>query len=30
MEFWEDLGFVQRVVQLTTPTNDLLGRLDQG
>jgi len=29
MEFWEDLGFVQRVVQLTTPTNDLLARMDQ-
>lgn len=30
MEFWEDLGFVPRVVQLTTPTKDLLERLDKG
>jgi GNAT superfamily N-acetyltransferase len=30
MEFWEDLGFVPRVMQLTTPTKDLLGRLDRG
>lgn len=30
MEFWEDLGFVPRVVQLTTPTKDLLARLAQG
>lgn len=30
MEFWEDLGFVPRVVQLTTPTKDLLDRLDRG
>jgi hypothetical protein len=29
MEFWEDLGFVPRVVQLTTPTRDLLDRMDR-
>ena len=28
MEFWEDLGFSPRVVQLTTPTDTLLERLD--
>lgn len=27
MEFWEDLGFSPRVVQLTTATRDLLERL---
>jgi GNAT superfamily N-acetyltransferase len=27
MEFWESLGFVPRVIQLTTQTDDLLGRL---
>jgi GNAT superfamily N-acetyltransferase len=30
MEFWEELGFAPRVVQLTSPTRDLLERLDQG
>jgi GNAT superfamily N-acetyltransferase len=30
MEFWEDLGFTPRVVQLTSPTKDLLERLDRG
>ena len=30
MEFWEDLGFAPRVVQLTSPTRDLLERMDQG
>jgi GNAT superfamily N-acetyltransferase len=30
MEFWENLGFAPRVVQLTTPTGDLLERLAQG
>ena len=30
MEFWEGLGFTPRVVQLTSPTNDLLERLDRG
>jgi len=30
MEFWEDLGFAPRVVQLTSPTRDLLERTDQG
>lgn len=29
MEFWEDLGFAPRVVQLTSPTRDLLERMDQ-
>lgn len=29
MEFWEGLGFVPRVVQLTTHIEDLLGRLEQ-
>ena len=28
MEFWEDLGFTARVVQLTSPTKGLLERLD--
>jgi hypothetical protein len=28
MEFWEDLGFSPRVVQLTTPTDTLLERLE--
>jgi hypothetical protein len=28
MEFWEDLGFAPRVVQLTSPTRDLLERMD--
>jgi GNAT superfamily N-acetyltransferase len=27
MEFWEDLGFSPRVLQLTSPTRDLLERL---
>lgn len=27
MEFWEDLGFEARVIQLTTTTSDLLERL---
>jgi len=27
MEFWENLGFEPRVIQLTTPTRDLLERL---
>jgi GNAT superfamily N-acetyltransferase len=30
MEFWEDLGFAPRVVQLTSPTRDLLERTEQG
>jgi GNAT superfamily N-acetyltransferase len=30
MEFWEEMGFAARVVQLTSPTRDLLERLDQG
>lgn len=30
MEFWEDLGFEARVIQLTTTTSDLLERLAQG
>ncbi|HEX6231452.1 MAG TPA: GNAT family N-acetyltransferase [Actinomycetota bacterium] len=30
MEFWEELGFTPRVVQLTSPTKDLLDRLDRG
>ena len=30
MEFWKDLGFEPRVVQLTTPTGDLLERLAEG
>ena len=30
MEFWGNLGFEPRVVQLTTPTRDLLERLAQG
>jgi GNAT superfamily N-acetyltransferase len=29
MEFWENLGFEARVVQLTTPTADLLEHLDE-
>ena len=29
MEFWEDLGFAPRVVQLTSPTRDLLERMDR-
>jgi GNAT superfamily N-acetyltransferase len=29
MEFWENLGFEPRVVQLTTPTTDLLDRLSR-
>lgn len=29
MEFWEDLGFTPRVVQLTSPTKDLLLRLER-
>ena len=28
MEFWEDLGFTPRVVQLTSATSDLLDRLN--
>jgi hypothetical protein len=27
MEFWEDLGFTPRVIQLTSWTKDLLERL---
>lgn len=30
MEFWEDLGFEARVIQLTTTTSDLLERLAEG
>jgi len=30
MEFWEDLGFEPRVVQLTSPTRELLERLAEG
>jgi GNAT superfamily N-acetyltransferase len=30
MEFWENLGFESRVVQLTTTTRDLLERLSEG
>jgi GNAT superfamily N-acetyltransferase len=30
MEFWENLGFEPRVVQLTTPTRELLERLAEG
>jgi GNAT superfamily N-acetyltransferase len=30
MEFWENLGFEPRVVQLTTSTLDLLERLQEG
>jgi ribosomal protein S18 acetylase RimI-like enzyme len=30
MGFWEDLGFRPRVVQLTTPTKDLMQRLEEG
>lgn len=30
MEFWENLGFEPRVVQMTTTTRDLLERLDEG
>ena len=30
MEFWENLGFEPRVVQLTTPTADLIDRLSEG
>jgi GNAT superfamily N-acetyltransferase len=30
MEFWENLGFEPRVVQLTTSTRDLVERLAQG
>lgn len=30
MEFWEDLGFTPRVLQLTSPTRDLLERLARG
>ncbi len=30
MEFWENLGFEPRVVQLTTTTGDLLERLSEG
>jgi GNAT superfamily N-acetyltransferase len=29
MEFWENLGFEPRVIQLTTPTRDLLERLTE-
>ena len=28
MEFWEELGFTPRVIQLTSATTDLLDRLD--
>ncbi len=30
MDFWEDLGFSARVVQMTSPTRDLLERLEGG
>jgi GNAT superfamily N-acetyltransferase len=30
MEFWENLGFEPRVIQLTTSTRDLVDRLAQG
>jgi GNAT superfamily N-acetyltransferase len=30
MEFWETMGFEPRVIQLTTPTRDLLERLSEG
>jgi GNAT superfamily N-acetyltransferase len=30
MQFWEGLGFTHRVVQLTTSTEALLSRLDEG
>lgn len=30
MAFWQNLGFTPRVVQLTTPTRALLGRLEAG
>lgn len=30
MEFWENLGFEPRVVQLTSPTSDLIARLFEG
>jgi GNAT superfamily N-acetyltransferase len=30
MEFWENLGFEPRVIQLTTSTRDLVERLAQG
>jgi ribosomal protein S18 acetylase RimI-like enzyme len=30
MAFWEDLGFRARVVQLTTPTKELMERLEDG
>ncbi len=30
MEFWEDLGFTPRVVQLTSHTKELLERLEAG
>ena len=30
MEFWEDLGFTPRVVQLTSQTKELLERLEAG
>ncbi|MGH2636289.1 MAG: GNAT family N-acetyltransferase [Actinomycetota bacterium] len=30
MEFWENLGFEARVVQLTSPTRELLERLAEG
>jgi GNAT superfamily N-acetyltransferase len=30
MEFWENLGFEPRVIQLTTPTRELLERLAEG
>jgi hypothetical protein len=29
MEFWENLGFEPRVIQLTTPTRGLLERFDE-
>jgi GNAT superfamily N-acetyltransferase len=30
MAFWEELGFEPRVIQLTTSTQDLLARLEEG
>lgn len=30
MEFWENMGFEARVIQLTTPTRELLERLAEG
>ena len=30
MEFWEQLGFTPRVVQMTSPTETLIERLREG